>query len=287
VERRKNRRDVRSLRVSGVEFAKRRGLMQLLNVLKPRARPFDVLVMAEGSRLGRESIETSYVLKQIVQAGVRVFFYLTDTERTLDGPTDKITLAPSTFADEIERAKAQERVRDKHGAKFRDGHVVGGVIFGYRNEPVLGPSGKRSHVMRVIEPEQAAVVVRIFERYAAGEGLVRIAKTLNAEGAPSPRAHEHRPLGGAHRRCAAFSSASCIAASRRGTARRSVTSGASRSRPRGPSPNGSRASCPSCASSMARRGQRCRPASPVGAVRSTPPPDRAPLCAVTSNRRIS
>ena len=49
--------------------------------------------MSEESRLGREAIETAYALKQLVQAGVRVFFYLEDRERTLDSPTDKIMLS--------------------------------------------------------------------------------------------------------------------------------------------------------------------------------------------------
>jgi hypothetical protein len=37
--------------------------------------------MSEESWLGREQIEASYALKQIVSAGVRVFFYLEDRER--------------------------------------------------------------------------------------------------------------------------------------------------------------------------------------------------------------
>ena len=61
------------------------GFLRLMNALKPRA-PFQVLVMSEESRLGREAIETAYALKQLVQAGVRVFFYLEDRERTLDSP---------------------------------------------------------------------------------------------------------------------------------------------------------------------------------------------------------
>lgn len=69
---------------------------------KPRPA-FQVLVMSEESRLGREAIETAYALKQLVQAGVRVFFYLEDRERTLDSPTDKIMLSLTTFADELER----------------------------------------------------------------------------------------------------------------------------------------------------------------------------------------
>jgi len=52
-----------------------------------------VLVTSEESRLGREALETGYVLKQIMDAGVRVFFYLEDRERTLDSAMDKVMLS--------------------------------------------------------------------------------------------------------------------------------------------------------------------------------------------------
>ena len=55
--------------------------------------PFQVLVMSEESRLGREAIETAYALKQLVTAGVRVFVYLEDRERTFDSPTDKLLMS--------------------------------------------------------------------------------------------------------------------------------------------------------------------------------------------------
>ena len=90
--------------VSGAEFANRPGFLRLMNALKPRAA-FQVLVMSEESRLGRESIETAYTLKQLVQAGVRVFFYMEDRERTLDSPTDKIMMSLTAFADELERER--------------------------------------------------------------------------------------------------------------------------------------------------------------------------------------
>ena len=79
-----------------------------MTALKPRP-PFQVLVMSEESRLGREAIETAYALKQLVQAGVRVFFYLEDRERTLDSPTDKLMMSVTAFADELEREKARQR----------------------------------------------------------------------------------------------------------------------------------------------------------------------------------
>src|SRR5687768_12027850 len=118
--------------ISGAEFANRPGFAQLMNALKPRP-PFQVLIMSEESRFGREAIETAYALKQLVTAGVRVFFYLEDRERTLDSPTDKIMLSLAAFADELERVKHSQRATDKAVQQARAGHVTGGRVFGYDN----------------------------------------------------------------------------------------------------------------------------------------------------------
>jgi DNA invertase Pin-like site-specific DNA recombinase len=178
--------------ISGAEFAGRPGFVRLMNALKPRPG-FQVLVMSEESRLGRESIETAYALKQLVQAGVRVFFYMEDRERTLDSPTDKIMMSLTAFADELEREKARQRTYDAMSRKARAGHVTGGWVFGYDNIEVAGPDGKRAHVRRQINEAESVIVRRIFDLSRTGHGLTAIAKTLNAEAAPSPRAQQNRP----------------------------------------------------------------------------------------------
>jgi DNA invertase Pin-like site-specific DNA recombinase len=118
--------------ISGAEFAKRPGFLRLMNALRPRA-PFQALIMSEESRLGRESIECAYALKQMSQAGVRVFLYLEDRERTLETPTDKLLLSVTAFADELERERARQRTYDAMVRKARAGQVTGGVTFGYKN----------------------------------------------------------------------------------------------------------------------------------------------------------
>jgi site-specific DNA recombinase len=180
--------------ISGAEFENRPGFLRLMNALKPRP-PFTALVMSEESRLGREAIATAYALKQLVTAGVRVFFYLEDRERTLDNPTDKIMLSLTAFADELEREKARQRVTDAMIRKARSGHCCGGRVFGYDNVEVLDASGKRSHVERAVNPTEAAIVRRIFALCAAGTGYTRIAKLLNAEHALAPRPKAGRLAG--------------------------------------------------------------------------------------------
>jgi site-specific DNA recombinase len=155
--------------ISGAEFVKRPGFLRLMNALKPRP-PFQVLVMSEESRLGREQIETAYALKQLVDAGVRVFFYLEDRERTLGSATDKIMLSLTNFAAEMEREKARQRTRDAMHRKAARGHVAGGTVYGYRNVRLA------HHVER-----------GIFEAVAGGRGFARVAQALNADGIPGPR----------------------------------------------------------------------------------------------------
>jgi DNA invertase Pin-like site-specific DNA recombinase len=171
--------------ISGAVFGDARpGLARLLNGLKPRPA-FQVLVMSEESRLGREQIETAYLLKQLVTAGVRVFFYLEDTERTLDSPTDKLLLSVSGFASEVERQKASQRTADAFLRMARAGHATGGRTFGYDHRVVM-VAGQRSHTERVVNEAEAPIVVRIFELAAEGKGFKRIADHLNHAGAIAP-----------------------------------------------------------------------------------------------------
>jgi site-specific DNA recombinase len=91
--------------ISGAEFVKRPGFLRLMNALKPTP-PFQILIMSEESRLGREQIQTAYALQQIMEAGVRVFYYLEDRKRTLDTAMDKVMLSLTGFASEVERENA-------------------------------------------------------------------------------------------------------------------------------------------------------------------------------------
>ena len=149
--------------------------------------------MSEESRLGRESIQTGYALKQIMDAGVRVFYYLEDQERTLNSPMDKIMLSLTSFASEMEREKGRQRSHDALTQKAKHGYVTGGLTYGYNNIEVFSPefapdgSQKRMHVIRQIKEGEAEVVRRMFRMYSDGLGITKIAKQLNHDHIPAPR----------------------------------------------------------------------------------------------------
>ena len=71
-------------------------------------------------------------------------------------------------------------------------------MYGYDNVDVfaatrLGADGqrRRTHVIRRINPAEAAIVRELYEGYVAGRGLTRLAKALNARHVPPPRSGRH------------------------------------------------------------------------------------------------
>ena len=167
--------------VSGAEFRNRPGFLRMLNSLKE----FDIIVMSELSRLGRDMVHTTYALDSIKGHGVRVFFYLSDEEIKFDSAMDRFMLSALSLAAELEREKASQRSRDALLRKAEKGFCTGGRVFGYDNVPVYHPNQKgeevKSHTDYRINEREADTVRRIFGMYAAGYGHTTIAKTLNAD----------------------------------------------------------------------------------------------------------
>ncbi len=172
--------------ISGAEFKRRPGLTALLTAAESKA--FDVLVMSEPSRLGREQAETAYVLKRIADGGATVWYYLEDRRAELDSAVGKFIEAVHGFGSELERERTRQRTLDGLRKRAEAGYSTGGLAFGYRPAPCYA-SGRQDaygrpipdHVDRRIDPDEAKVVVGIFLMFLAGYGLTAIAKTLNGD----------------------------------------------------------------------------------------------------------
>ena len=67
---------------------KRPDFLRLMNALKGR-RAFQVLGMMDQSRLGRSVDEVPCAVRRITEAGVRVYFYLTDREAKRETTVDR------------------------------------------------------------------------------------------------------------------------------------------------------------------------------------------------------
>ena len=168
--------------ISGAEFDDRRpGLARLLAAFKQRPRPFDVLVMIDESRLGRDQWRTGYLLAQIKDAGLALWYYQAKRHANLADATGQFMENVYGYAAQMEREKAQARSRDDGRARAGKEYAAGGVVFGYRNVRV------NSHVEREIVPAEAEVSRRIFGEIDAGRGYAKVAQGLNADRLPCPR----------------------------------------------------------------------------------------------------
>ena len=81
---------------------------------------------------------------------------------------------------------AQKTRRGQRG-RVEAGKIPGGNSYGYKIVRRLLADGRAATGEREVDPDQAAIVQRIFEEYAAGMAPRTIAQRLNREGIPGPR----------------------------------------------------------------------------------------------------
>lgn len=180
--------------VSGAEWLDR-DLNRLITAARAKPKPFDVLVTLDIDRVGRDGVHTVPKLAEVLDQGVRVFFYQTGEEVSVKTPMDVFMLQARAFAAADYRHQVRTKTRDALRAKAEKGYVAGGKVLGYRNVTVEA-GGKKSHVIREVDPDQAEIVRRIFEMTAEGKGLLKIARALNSEGILNPTGQDRIDRGG-------------------------------------------------------------------------------------------
>jgi site-specific DNA recombinase len=150
-----------------------------------------VVIMADMSRFSRrEGYEVVAELEQIARKATVYFFELGTRYVSGDIGTNIANYAVAeSKADYRRKIRVKTLAAMKHKAAL--GHVVTRPCYGYRNVPVFNGADAngipiRTHTIREVAPEQAAVVVSIFEMFTSGRGLKYIANALNTRGVPTP-----------------------------------------------------------------------------------------------------
>jgi site-specific DNA recombinase len=153
----------------------RPGMAHLRQLL--RQREVDVLLAYAVDRLSRNQNHIGVLFDEVEQASARLECV---TEKFADTPEGRFILAARAFIAEVERAKILERTSRGKLARARAGKLpqaTGKGLYGYRYNQVAGK--------RELDPVQAAVVQRIFQRYTETRSFSAVAQELNEAGLPA------------------------------------------------------------------------------------------------------
>ncbi len=165
--------------VSGMT-AERAGLSALLAAVSANgARPFDCILVDDTSRISRNLADALRFYEYCSFAGVRVVAVSQGVD-SISKQAKLIMGVHGLIDEEYSRELAEKTHRGMEGVALR-GLATGGRCFGFRTNDSAGEKK-----LEVFEPE-AAVVRRIFAMSAEEVSVKKIARTLNADGVPSPQ----------------------------------------------------------------------------------------------------
>lgn len=138
-----------------------------------REKKIDCVVVYKVDRLSRSlsdfvKVLTFFEEQQVTFVSITQHF---NTNTSMGRLTLNILLSFAQF----EREMISERTKDKMGAARKRGKWVGGL-------PGLGYTVDKPTKKLIINPEEAALIRRIFQLYLEGNSLLKIAQKLNAEG---------------------------------------------------------------------------------------------------------
>ncbi len=175
----------------------RAGLQQLLATATQKTREFNTILVDDTSRLSRNMIDSLRIFEQLRYAEVRTIF----VAQGIDTANEQAELLVTTHGIVDSLYLKDLKARTFRGVEQRaiDGLHTGGRVFGYRHVPIENPNQRDAHgrpiiqgVRLEVEPTQVATIRRIFERYAAGDSMKRIAIDLNNEEISSPQPQKGR-----------------------------------------------------------------------------------------------
>ena len=177
--------------VSGATMA-RPGIKRLLAALD--AGVVDAIVVEDASRISRDMADSATLFRRLKQAGVPLLGVADGTDTAAPGA--KVAFTIKSLLSDMYLEELSDKTKRGHEGRWLAGYSTGSPPIGYKSAPDAGTNGKVIGYRIEVDPETAPVVRHVFELYDAGHSLAAIAKQLNRERVPSPRAKTaHRRKG--------------------------------------------------------------------------------------------
>jgi site-specific DNA recombinase len=147
-----------------------------------RAIAKDSLAQSTGSldRVSRDQEDIAHVYKRMRFLGISIV--------TLsDSDVNELHVGLKGTMNALYLRDLADKTRRGLRGRIEAGKSGGGNSYGYDVVKTIGDNGEPVRGERRINPQQAAIVKRIFEDYARGVSPRAIAKQLNRDGVPGPR----------------------------------------------------------------------------------------------------
>lgn len=168
---------------AGIGEAQRPGLAALLTAVE--AGGIDQVLTESTDRIARHEGDSFAIRERLTFAGARLF--------TLsDGEVTQLTGTIKGLMDAQFRKELGAKIKRGQRGTVAAGRCPAGLAYGYRMANRIDVNGRPVRGLREIDEEQAAIVRRIFQEFAAGKSARTIASRLAAEGIPGPRGSHWR-----------------------------------------------------------------------------------------------
>lgn len=170
--------------ISGLGTRKREGFNEMIQDALSGA--IDLIITKSVSRFARNTVDSLVTIRKLKEKGVEVFFEK-ENIYSLDGKGELLLTIMSSLAQEESRS-ISENVTWGQRKRFSDGKVS----LPYKQ--FLGyDRGAHKDDPPVINPEQAAIVRRIYRMFMEGKTVGMIARELTADGIPTPSGKKNWP----------------------------------------------------------------------------------------------
>ncbi len=164
--------------ISASNLRTRPGMLALMEAA--RSGLFDVVIAEALDRISRDQEDVAAIFKRLNHADVKL---ITLTE----GEINELHVGLKGTMNALFLKDLADKTRRGQRGRVEAGRIPGGNSYGYRMIRRIGEDGSLIRGEREIDAEQAGIVRRIFEAYAAGIAPRAIAAALNRDGVPSPR----------------------------------------------------------------------------------------------------
>jgi site-specific DNA recombinase len=169
----------------------RPGFERMMALVGARPSRIDAIVCEDLSRVTRDLADGATLFKRLEYLGVPLYGVADGTSPGSKMSFGMKALMGEAYIDDL-------RFRTKRGLDGRalNDFSTGGLPIGYRSEPVTDVSSRIVGHRIVVDDDGKATVLRIFSMHREGTSLEAIARTLNNEKVPPPRAKTlHRRKG--------------------------------------------------------------------------------------------